>query len=473
MVFRVGDPTGRLASGKLDEGLSDCEIFIIVLSKASIDRPWVQTELDAATVRKLDGKVQKIIPIKIDDCGDLPPILGSLMWEDFSTKPYDIALKGVLNSVLAVETKPPLGEIPDFPPLVATRATRISTTATIFWIAMAVAVLLIASKLTINVSVPPLIGQVIAGVLLAGVVWKLFERVEAVLTDNTKLEIAVWLLRVNVGQRVEPWPETFAKLFDRVFGQNHLSWRCFWRSSVASLLTSLIAVATAFLLEPERGILSSNQRAPTLTILLNALDNLSSWSLFVKFRGHESIGAVYRFGQGFYPMSVLDWFVIAFLAITTLFLTNLAPDYLSLLETRWLLKAFRSTKISSVAALLLLDLVLTAGLSVAWNGAYFILDTELWKVKGWLLMMRDIVIRNAFLGRDWFVIPSMFTSIWLWLYAGSGFLLKAARRFDIGFDWFNRKFDIEKKPLQSIGLVAGALVAVVYWIVLIVGHIVK
>src|SRR5438270_6428161 len=33
----------------------------------------------------------------------------------------------------------------------------------------------------------------------------------------------------------------------------------------------------------------------------------------------------------------------------------------------------------------------------------------------------------------WFY-PAFFTTIWLWLYAGSGFLLKAARRFDIGFD---------------------------------------
>jgi hypothetical protein len=72
---------------------------------------------------------------------------------------------------------------------------------------------------------------------------------------------------------------------------------------------------------------------------------------------------------------------------------------------------------------------------------------------------------------EWvFFYPAFFTSIWLWLYAGSGFLLKAARRFDIGFDWFNRKFDIEKKPLQSIGLVAGALVAVVYWAAVIVSR---
>ena len=68
--------------------------------------------------------------------------------------------------------------------------------------------------------------------------------------------------------------------------------------------------------------------------------------------------------------------------------------------------------------------------------------------------------------------PAFFTSIWLWLYAGSGFLLKAARRFDLGFDWFNRHFDIEKKPLQSIGLVAGALVAVVYWTAVIVSRVI-
>jgi hypothetical protein len=48
------------------------------------------------------------------------------------------------------------------------------------------------------------------------------------------------------------------------------------------------------------------------------------------------------------------------------------------------------------------------------------------------------------------LLPSLFTSAWLWLYAGVGFLLKAARRFDIGFDWFNRRFDkpSTRRPLQ-------------------------
>jgi hypothetical protein len=70
----------------------------------------------------------------------------------------------------------------------------------------------------------------------------------------------------------------------------------------------------------------------------------------------------------------------------------------------------------------------------------------------------------------WFF-PALFTSIWLWIYVGSGFMLKFARRFDVGFQWFNRRFDIEDRPLQSIGLAAGALVAVMYWAVVIVGRI--
>jgi hypothetical protein len=47
-------------------------------------------------------------------------------------------------------------------------------------------------SVTTFINSPP--GQLVAGAALAGIVWKFFERVEAVLTDETKFEIAVWLL---------------------------------------------------------------------------------------------------------------------------------------------------------------------------------------------------------------------------------------------------------------------------------------
>jgi hypothetical protein len=69
------------------------------------------------------------------------------------------------------------------------------------------------------------------------------------------------------------------------------------------------------------------------------------------------------------------------------------------------------------------------------------------------------------------IIPLLTISIWMWLPMLAGLVLKAARRFDIGFDWFTGKVDIEKKPLLAIGLVAGALAVLVYWAVLLVGRL--
>src|ERR1035441_6981307 len=90
------------------------------------------------------------------------------------------------------------------------------------------------TTITKLINSPP--GQLAAGGVLAGIVWKFFERVEAVLTDQTRVEIAVWLVGVEAGKKVQPWPETFAKVFDRVFGTKHLSWKCFFRSCVASAI---------------------------------------------------------------------------------------------------------------------------------------------------------------------------------------------------------------------------------------------
>src|ERR1017187_5767783 len=89
------------------------------------------------------------------------------------------------------------------------------------------------TTITKLINSPP--GQLAAGGVLAGIVWKFFERVEAVLTDQTRVEIAVWLVGVEAGKKVQPWPETFAKVFDRVFGKKHLSWRSFFCSAIASL----------------------------------------------------------------------------------------------------------------------------------------------------------------------------------------------------------------------------------------------
>jgi hypothetical protein len=319
---------------------------------------------------------------------------------------------------------------------------------------MAVALLLVASKLTINLGFPPLIGQIVAGVALAGIVWLFFERVEAVLNDDTKLEIAVWLLdRKRLSSTFESWPHTFSTVFDRVFGTKHLSWKCFWRSSMASFIAAMLATLLAYF-GPESAIQT-------------------------------------EFNNDLYGTSLR-----LILAIT---LGICITDYVSLLDTRWFLSLMsRRHQTLAWTGLLLADLLVTTtlatyGLAVAdflffvlffgWHvtepvpldllGQHYSLTpmsrlVEILKIE---VRRPDIAITNLWKQEFHFAFLAAFlTSIWLWLYAGSGFLLKAARRFDVGFDWFNRKFDIERKPLQSIGLVAGALVAMVYWVVVVVGH---
>jgi hypothetical protein len=283
---------------------------------------------------------------------------------------------------------------------------------------------------------PP--GQLAAGGVLAGIVWKFFERVESVLNKSTKLEIAVWLLGVKVGQKLEPWPSTFRKLFDVALGTEDFSWRATVRSGYNSLLALILSLGISQTLAPSqyKGI----------------------WTAF----GKDTSARLTAF------------------ALVVLYYWGIA-NQVALLKTRLILKWTKQSSSSRKLGLaLVLDFLLTSSVGILsalglfWSG---LVNLELVRSLGYARPFQSYQSIVACVFRTpaaaVFVYPPfVFSSIWLWLYAGSGFLLKAARRFDIGFDWFNRHFDIEKKPLQSIGLVAGALVAVVYWAAVVIGHFV-
>ena len=127
-------------------------------------------------------------------------------------------------------------------------------------------------------------------------------------------------------------------------------------------------------------------------------------------------------------------------------------DYVSLLKTRICMQVLSSNDEQvepnplKIITVLLADVVGTAMLYVV--GSIVLL----------VFMLPNLLAASA-------------ASIWLWLYALSGIFIQLLVRFDLGFQWFNRKFDIEKKPLQAIGLVAGALVATVYWIFALTAHL--
>ena len=53
---------------KIDEGLTDCTHFLVLLTPQSIDKPWVKAEMDAAFVQKVEDQC-KFLPVRHDMSG--------------------------------------------------------------------------------------------------------------------------------------------------------------------------------------------------------------------------------------------------------------------------------------------------------------------------------------------------------------------------------------------------------------------
>jgi len=293
------------------------------------------------------------------------------------------------------------------------------------------------TTITNLINSPP--GQLAAGGVLFGIVWKFFERVESVASKDRRLRISIWLLDQEhtdkgLASKAHNWPSAFAALFDQMFGERHLTLRCFVRSCLVSLCGVLIMF----------GVWAFN-----------------------------------------YPPRVKEYFqcnpypIIGYLPQFP-FITAL-PDYLSLLKSRRLIKAMGHNDLKLVPFWIGLDIVLTVAISVtAYVGAVFI-GYEL----GFISidhLRRDLQLLwkaptlnsdKGFAPLSALLYPSLFTTVWVTLYGSAGVLLRLARRLGPYFSWFNDFFDVEEKPLQSIGLVAGALVALAYWTAVIVSRIVS
>ena len=271
-----------------------------------------------------------------------------------------------------------------------------------------------------------------------------FKFIEDILTSDTKISIWIWISGETPSKRFlnrfQNWPRTFEKIIDQVFGSKYLSWKCFYRSCLFSLAS--------------------------LTFCL---------LYFVPSR------TGFRY-----------WLVVH--GVWMLPFSNLFPDYLCVLETRFAVKLLATaTKRWMRVFILVADLAITAvtsGVAVSVvlgpltkfvmpkpvffntsptkqlisdlidNSSYFLLHPLMAVWNAGHLFSRPELTGGNF--GNVFFYPAFFTSIWLWLYATSGLILKTLRRIDIGFSWYNRNFDIENRPLQSISPVFGLLAVAMF-----------
>lgn len=104
--IRAGDSLRR----KIDAGISDCTHFVVLLTPTSITRPWVQEEIDAAFARKMGEGITLISLRHNVDMSQVPPLLAGSLCPVIG-EGID-ATKQLVNDILGISRKPPLGRRP-------------------------------------------------------------------------------------------------------------------------------------------------------------------------------------------------------------------------------------------------------------------------------------------------------------------------------------------------------------------------
>lgn len=83
---------------KVYNGLAESDFLIVVLSKESIKSRWVREELNVMTMKRLQGKDIRVIPLLLDDC-EVPEQLSHLKYIDFRIS-YDNALLDLNRTIM-------------------------------------------------------------------------------------------------------------------------------------------------------------------------------------------------------------------------------------------------------------------------------------------------------------------------------------------------------------------------------------
>jgi hypothetical protein len=235
--------------------------------------------------------------------------------------------------------------------------------------------------------------------------WFLFDKAETAAAPPAKTKAANWLIGRRLGAESGTLPGQFISMFDRLFGAKHLSGKCFQRSALASVVTVVVATAIR-----------------------------ASWKDELSTELSENL--------------LLSSVLLGLFA----FVTNVIPNYLSLLQTRWTL-AWAATR--GVLIPVFADLILTSLVSLAWIfGLGFLVDGTPPAEQ-----FTDIV--KGGLSSIWFF-SGFFTSVWLWLYAASVLVSGVLVRMGGGVGFLLKVTDVEKQPFRSMGFTSVVIVSLLF-----------
>jgi hypothetical protein len=278
-------------------------------------------------------------------------------------------------------------------------------------------------------------------------VWVIFDRMETLASKESRKSLSKLLSKANTLDIVRAWPQSVIEVFDATFGERHLSWRCFLRSSIASvLLVSLLLIVT----------ISTDQ-------------------------------ATAQFFLGLAQPPFSPHLVRLLFAWT---LGTLIPDYLSLLETRYVLRQMRiRNQPKQLVVLLGVDFIATTivarvGLMFVGFGIlvanYYIhpsytVSTAL--RNAWHFAANDLFVVEYFpkigasydkatgfirLSTGAWLYASYLTSVWIWLHLAALLLLRLSPRVDKFLGRLRWLLDYRRQPFRAIGGVTALLIFLLF-----------
>jgi hypothetical protein len=254
---------------------------------------------------------------------------------------------------------------------------------------------------------------------VSGGVYALFNRAGESVNKETKKKVSDWLQNLNLVQPSN-WPNTFTDLFDRVFTKKHFSLGCFFRSAIASFGAVFIMIM--------------------LFCVVNKEPLVEIFSLDLKA------------------------------SILIVFGLNLFPDYVSLLETRYIIKKMGETQSVSKWFLFLVGDIIISGIIfflvgfLAINFIALITKLNYISLSGFINYYLES--RLSFkLKEEVFFYSTYFTSIWILLYFISSIILKIVSRFGAGLKFLQKHLDIENSPFKAMGFTLMLAVSICYIVV--------
>lgn len=357
------------------------------------------------------------------------------------------------------------------------------------------------------------------------IVYRIFNAAGEAVNNKYKKATTEWLKNTQKGVD-SSWPSQILVLFDRVFSKKRLSLKCFIISSLFSTL-SFIAVflllsgpSNYFTLasppwETDPEVVKTNQEIDSLTSSLDLLytatrpvNNESQLNIYeARIRKDEArLDAIMKYelkdvGQGslddtlrairgnqrlqlrgkktdlkelrdriyneerhqFYTDTNSN--ISFYQLLVIFFFANLIPDYLSLIQTRYMLTLMEDVDILfGKIFLLLLDFCFT--FFIFWVSIFTFLQIGL-NISEIKMDLNDVangpgyfVSRNSYL--IIFLFTSYFTSIWICLYLVSSLVLKIFKPWKFVVIKGVEVFDVENKPFKTIGFFSIFLISLLY-----------